>query len=64
MRTYGEQALRGFGATLFLGLFGTTTALIPIAIFMALSDGTPPQWALYAGSSVLGGAAIGWILRR
>jgi VIT1/CCC1 family predicted Fe2+/Mn2+ transporter len=64
MRTYGQQALRGLGATTFLGLFGTTAALIPIAVFALISDGQTPHWALYTGSSVIGGAAIGWLLRR
>jgi hypothetical protein len=64
MRTYGQQALRGLSATAFLGLFGTTAALIPIAIFAIFSDGPNQSLALYAGASVIGGAAIGWILRR
>lgn len=64
MRTYGHQALRGFAATTFLGLFGTTAALIPIALFAIFSDGPNQSFALYAGASVIGGGAIGWILRR
>jgi hypothetical protein len=64
MRTYGEQVLRGIGATTFLSLFGTTAALIPIAIFAIFSDGPSQSLALYAGASVIGGGAIGWILRR
>jgi predicted membrane-bound spermidine synthase len=64
MRTYGHQALRGLGATLFLGLFGTTAALIPIAIFSLIANGEPAPWTLYAAAAVIGGAAIGWILQR
>jgi predicted PurR-regulated permease PerM len=64
MRTYGQQALRGLGATTFLGLLGTTAALIPIAIFALFSNGQEQGLALYAGASVIGGGAIGWILRR
>jgi hypothetical protein len=64
MRTYGEQALRGLGATTFLGLLGTAAALIPVALFTLFSDGQPAHWTLYAGASVLGGAAIGWVLKR
>jgi hypothetical protein len=64
MRTYGHQALRGLGATVFLGLFGTTAALIPVALFTLISNGEPPHWALYAGASIVGGAAIGWVLRK
>jgi hypothetical protein len=64
MRTYGNQALRGLGATAFLGLFGSAAALIPVALFTLMSDGQPPHWTLFAGASVVGGAAIGWVLRR
>jgi hypothetical protein len=64
MRTYGKQALRGLGATTFLGLFGTTAALIPIAIFAIFGEGPNQSLALYAAASVIGGGAIGWILRR
>ncbi len=64
MRTYGQQALRGIGATTFLGLFGTTAALIPIALFSMISHGEPAHWTLFAGAAVIGGAAIGWVLRR
>jgi hypothetical protein len=64
MRTYGEQTLRGLGATVFLGLFGTAAALIPVALFSLTSNGEPVHWTLFAGASVVGGAAIGWILRR
>ncbi len=64
MRTYGQQAMRGIGATVFLGLFGTTAALLPVALFTLISNGEPAHWTLYAGASVIGGAAIGWVLRR
>jgi predicted membrane-bound spermidine synthase len=64
MRTYGQQTLRGIGATTFLGLFGTAAALIPVALFSLISHGTPAHWTLYAGAAVVGGAAIGWVLRR
>jgi hypothetical protein len=64
MRTYGKQTLRGVGAILFLGMFGSVAALIPVALFALTSDGTPPHWTLYAGASIVGGAAIGWLLRR
>lgn len=63
MRTYGHQTLRGLGATLVLGLFGATAALIPVALHALLSDGTPPHWTLFAGASIIGGAAIGWVLK-
>jgi hypothetical protein len=64
MRTYGNQTLRGLGATTFLGLFGTAAALLPVALFSLMSDGRPPHWTLFAGAAVVGGAAIGWLLRR
>ena len=64
MRTYGQQAMRGLGATVFLGLFGTTAALLPVALFSLISNGEPAHWTLFAGASVVGGAAIGWVLRR
>lgn len=64
MRTYGEQTLRGIGATTFLGLFGTTAALIPVALFTLMSKGEPAHWTLFAGAAVVGGAAIGWILKQ
>ena len=64
MRTYGQQTLRGIGATIFLGLIGTTAALIPVALFSLISNGAPAHWTLYAGAAIVGGAAIGWILRR
>lgn len=64
MRTYGQQALRGLGATTFLGLFGTTAALLPVALFSLISNGEAAHWTLYAGAAVVGGAAIGWVLRR
>ncbi len=64
MRTYGHQALRGLGATTFLGLFGTAAALIPVALFSLVSNGEQAHWTLFAGASVVGGAAIGWVLRR
>jgi hypothetical protein len=63
MRTYGQQTLRGLGANLFLGLFGTAAALIPIGLFTLILDGREPHWALYAGASIIGGAAVGWLLR-
>jgi predicted membrane-bound spermidine synthase len=64
MRTYGHQTLRGLSANLFLGLFGSVAALIPVALFTLISDGREPHWALYAGASVIGGAAVGWLLRK
>jgi cell division protein FtsW (lipid II flippase) len=63
MRTYGRQSLRSLGAIIFLGLFGTAAAMIPIALFALFSDGSPPHWTLFAGASIVGGAAIGWMLR-
>jgi hypothetical protein len=64
MRTYGKQAMRRLGATTFLGLFGTTAALIAIATVAIFSDGPNQSLAFYAGASVIGGGAIGWTLRR
>jgi VIT1/CCC1 family predicted Fe2+/Mn2+ transporter len=64
MRTYGQQAMRGLGATTFLGFFGTTAALIPVALFSLVSTEQPAHWTLFAGAAVVGGAAIGWVLRK
>ena len=64
MRTYGQQTLRGLGATIFLGLLGTAAALVPVDIFSLISSGEPAHWTLYVGASLIGGAAIGWVLRR
>jgi predicted membrane-bound spermidine synthase len=64
MRTYGHQALRGLGANLFMGLFGTAAALIPVGLFTLTSNGQPPHLVLYVGAAVVGGASIGWLLRK
>jgi hypothetical protein len=63
MRTYGRQALRGIGATLFLGLFGTVAALLPIALLSLLPGHDPGHPALYMGAAIVGGAAIGWLMK-
>jgi len=64
VRTFGKRQLRTAGATVFLGLLGTSAALLPIAIFAVFSQGEPAHWTLYAGASIVGGAVIGWVLRR
>jgi hypothetical protein len=64
VRTFGNRHLRTAGATAFLGLLGTSAALLPIAIFAVFNQGEPAHWTLYAGASVVGGAVIGWVLRR
>jgi hypothetical protein len=64
VRTFGKRQLRTAGATVFLGLLGTSAALLPIAVFAALSQGESAHWTLYAGASIVGGAVIGWVLRR
>lgn len=64
VRTFGKRELRTAGATAFLGLLGTAAALLPIAIFAVFNQGEPAHWTLYAGASVVGGAVIGWVLRR
>jgi hypothetical protein len=64
MRTYGKTAMRGLGAHTFLGLIGTTAALIPLALYSLVSGGQPAPWTLYVGAATLGGAAVGWVLKR
>ena len=64
MRTYGNQTLSGIGATIFLGLFGTTAAMIPVALLSLLPGHDAGHPALYAGAAIVGGAAIGWLLRK
>jgi hypothetical protein len=64
MRTYGQTAMRGIGAHTFLGLIGTTAALLPLALHSLVSGGQPAHWTLFLGAAVLGGAAVGWVLRR
>jgi hypothetical protein len=64
LRTYGRQAMRGFGATVFLGLFGATAALIPVALIVLVKGPEPAHWTLYLGAAIVGGGAIGWLLKR
>jgi hypothetical protein len=64
MRTYGKSDMRGIGAHTFLGLFGCTAALLPLALHALVSGGQPAHWTLFLGAAVMGGAAVGWVLRR
>ena len=63
MRTQGHQIMRRLGATVFLGLFGTMAALMPVALVSLTTNGTPAHWTLYVAAAFIGGGAIGWILR-
>jgi hypothetical protein len=63
MRTHRHQMMRRFGATVFLGLFGTTAALILLALISLTSDGASAHWTLYFAAAFIGGGAIGWLLR-
>ncbi len=64
MRSFETKHLRMLGATVFLGILGSVVALLPIGIFTLFSQGQPLHWSLYEGAAILGGAAIGWFIRR
>lgn len=64
VRTFGKRQLRTTGATLFLGLLGSAAALLPIACFAVINPGQTAHWTLYGAASIVGGAVVGWVLRR
>ena len=60
---YTNKILRNVGAIWFLSLVGITVAMLPITIISMF--GTVPQDPLFWGfCAVLGGGAIGLLLRR
>jgi hypothetical protein len=64
VHSFETKHLRTLVATVFLGLLGSVVALLPIGIFTLFSQGQALHWSLYEGAAILGGAAIGWFIRR
>jgi uncharacterized membrane protein len=58
-----NKFLRNFGAIWFLSLVGITVALLPITIISMFGQ-VPQEPALWVVCALLGGGAIGLLLRR
>ena len=55
--------LRNFGAIWFLALVGVLAGLLPATLFSVFGE-VPQGWLFWFTSAMLGGSAIGLLLRR